>query len=595
MKVAPEGESITLLRPIGLLGLAVVLLGASCPHEPWAYQPIPSDGPRPEVYFDSGAVVKARLDDDDVVRGTVLASLAPGGDRLVLCEHARGPCQNPDGSNVRRVPLTAVERLEFPQTSAGIGADLGFRLGMLAALVKDEDDDAGLMMLGGLAGGALGLLIGSRFTDWITVAERKHSGELEWVPKVPALIPLPPAGYEFVTDCARGNSLPTGDLVAVVNRKHTAYLTDALRAWEVDTTNHRLIPTHAGDVRCRNRLWEEPATAVPYELENEALTFTPSPGKARIYVYHIEAWRNDLGLLIELDRQTIGRVTYGTFLMVEVNPGPHRVSHPGKSKSDLLLDAAADSSYFVKVSYKIGLSGPALDRMERLNSNEGQKLILTARMLTSTPPDVTQSPYEDVRVIGLVEVPGVFGTRDRNGSPGLIPPAKIEPIPLHALPSSDSRIIGTVTGPDEVEAREYDYEALAAVTYERRDSWHLIRLRAPEGELFGWLSPTHGGYFRPLRHLLLSGLTYLTDEWDGRLFPNPRAKVEFTRLEPSEGLREIDLKSSQDVDGALWLQIEILAAGRCEQAQEPRAIAQGWIPAHAPNGQPNAWFHPRGC
>jgi hypothetical protein len=61
----------------------------------------------------------------------------------------------------------------------------------------------------------------------------------------------------------------------------------------------------------------------------------------------------------------------------------------------------------------------------------------TTRRLISTLAVVvlTAVPLQPGRVIGLVELPGLFGSREPDSPPGLIPPARVEPIPLHAEPS----------------------------------------------------------------------------------------------------------------------------------------------------------------
>ncbi len=67
----------------------------------------------------------------------------------------------------------------------------------------------------------------------------------------------------------------------------------------------------------------------PPELQAVALTFKPSPGMARIYVYRPGgAFGGASKLSVAIDSQIVGRTAAGTYMMVEVRPGPHRVSSP---------------------------------------------------------------------------------------------------------------------------------------------------------------------------------------------------------------------------------------------------------------------------
>src|SRR5688572_13210731 len=127
-------------NPIGLGFVAVLALGAHCQHSPWAYAPEPAPAPRSQVFFDSGAVVRAYLQDGNVVTGRLLVSFAPGGQQLVACQARRAPCGHVDAPGARRLPLTAIQQLEFPYRGTGIGADLGFRSGRLVALSHDHED-----------------------------------------------------------------------------------------------------------------------------------------------------------------------------------------------------------------------------------------------------------------------------------------------------------------------------------------------------------------------------------------------------------------------------------------------------------------------
>jgi hypothetical protein len=91
------------------------------------------------------------------------------------------------------------------------------------------------------------------------------------------------------------------------------------------------------------------------------------------------------------------------------------------------------------------------------------------------------------KVLGLVELPTVFGKIDPNGSPGLIRPSPLKAVAVYLHPSSNSPIIGQVSGWASIETKEFDYEAHAAVVYEIADGWVLIHLTESPKNEFGWL------------------------------------------------------------------------------------------------------------
>src|SRR2546430_10911744 len=125
----------------------------------------------------------------------------------------------------------------------------------------------------------------------------------------------------------------------------------------------------------------------PPELQAVALSFKPSPGMARIYVYRAGgAFGGASKLSVAIDSQIVGRTAPGTHLMVQLAPGPHRVRPPtGENASAVLLDALADSIYFVKLWPKIGFFS-AHSGMERMDPTEARTGIAGARMVPSTWP-----------------------------------------------------------------------------------------------------------------------------------------------------------------------------------------------------------------
>jgi hypothetical protein len=59
--------------------------------------------------------------------------------------------------------------------------------------------------------------------------------------------------------------------------------------------------------------------------------------------------------------------------------------------------------------------------------------------------------------------------------------------------------------------------------------------------------------------------------------------------------RDVRVVGFRDVAGVLWLEIESLSHTSCSSSEPPTVKARGWIPAHAPSGEPTVWFAARGC
>lgn len=215
------------------------------------------------------------------------------------------------------------------------------------------------------------------------------------------------------------------------------------------------------------------------------------------------------------------------------------------------------------------------------------------------------------QVIGLLTLPGLYGN-------GPCQPASGDQVRLYSSPS-DTRVIGTIRldhpstphpqggceepsvgvhradRPNEAEGqalptREYGYEMPAAIVLDRRERWYRIRL----ADGAAWVRDPSHSEFLPLTRLLTGSLTYLTEEWDGRMATAAGAPLRGTpRADLSE--RPVRVVDTRRVGAEVWLAIELFDASPCESGSEPRIIGRGWVPEHAPSGEPLVWFYSRGC
>lgn len=160
-------------------------------------------------------------------------------------------------------------------------------------------------------------------------------------------------------------------------------------------------------------------------------------------------------------------------------------------------------------------------------------------------------------------------------------------------PSAQASVLRTVASMDELPHREATYEFPAAIVMDRRDGWYAIRVDAADEAALGWVAAEEAGTWWPLDKLLVRRLTYLTDAWDGLLWPDAAGAGRVLRLERREE-RPVEVIETAELGGSLWLRLRVLATSPCEGG-EPRTTHGGWIPAWSVTGRPNAWFYSRGC
>jgi len=127
--------------------------------------------------------------------------------------------------------------------------------------------------------------------------------------------------------------------------------------------------------------------SAPPELGVAALTFRPSPGKARVYVYRpSQGFGSGARLKVAIDSQVVGKTASGTFLMVEVEPGTYRVSGmTSESDRGTEVEATADSSYFFKLWPRMGFMS-AQSGLKQVEAIEGMQAVRTLRMVPATWP-----------------------------------------------------------------------------------------------------------------------------------------------------------------------------------------------------------------
>jgi hypothetical protein len=87
-----------------------------------------------------------------------------------------------------------------------------------------------------------------------------------------------------------------------------------------------------------------------------AVTFSPPPGMANVYIIRREAYAGAAILTnASLDTQMVGGLQTGSFILRTVAPGPHTVSvFSNENQSSVPFDAEAGENYYFDVKSEMG-------------------------------------------------------------------------------------------------------------------------------------------------------------------------------------------------------------------------------------------------
>ena len=188
---------------------------------------------------------------------------------------------------------------------------------------------------------------------------------------------------------------------------------------------------------------------------------------------------------------------------------------------------------------------------------------------------------------------GILENQNRDSDYETIRPS----VEVRALPSSESEIIFQLDNLDATEAYEWDYEqrGLAVYAYEHdgTDSWYRVRIKV--NARFGWVKGHKDLRFHGLSELVTNSLSYLTSEWDRRVFSDPVMSKSALKLAARGSEVPISVASTAMVEGKLWILVVVLQESPCSSSDAPPVLAAGWVPALSDRGQLNVWFYSRGC
>ena len=124
----------------------------------------------------------------------------------------------------------------------------------------------------------------------------------------------------------------------------------------------------------------------------------------------------------------------------------------------------------------------------------------------------------------------------------------------------------------------HERSAWKVIVFDRRPGWYQVALRR-EGwwnAERAWIQEAPAWQFHELKN----------DAERERLAEEAWGREQFSAR----------VAGYKEVNGRLWLDVELLSHSICERAgEEPAFKARGWMPAHAASGEPAIWFSARGC
>ena len=215
------------------------------------------------------------------------------------------------------------------------------------------------------------------------------------------------------------------------------------------------------------------------------------------------------------------------------------------------------------------------------------------------------------RVIGLLALPEVFGSRT-------CAPFEPKDVAVHSTPN-DGTAFGAIRvdqnwsfAPhggceglkvsvhrgevrEELPALEYDYEMPAAIVVERQSGWFRVKL----GQGSGWIKASTAARFMPLADLFeeFVGVTTIEKYFTGNLLMEPGARAKTVAAAPVKPGQSVQVLEMRDVDGRTFVKVDVMSHSLCTAGDHgpPEVVATGWLPLHAPTGDPTIWFSSRGC
>jgi hypothetical protein len=90
------------------------------------------------------------------------------------------------------------------------------------------------------------------------------------------------------------------------------------------------------------------------EADSSAKSFRTEPGKANVYIYRNETFGAAVKMSVLIDNVWVGDTAAKTYILRQVEPGPHTIVSKAEKDAFLTLDTKAGANYFVWQEIKMG-------------------------------------------------------------------------------------------------------------------------------------------------------------------------------------------------------------------------------------------------
>ena len=222
--------------------------------------------------------------------------------------------------------------------------------------------------------------------------------------------------------------------------------------------------------------------------------------------------------------------------------------------------------------------------------------LVTIVAIAAATVSAQDESYPRGRVIGSIEIPALHDAVNRD-LPGQ--PAALSLVTLYTAPTEHTAVAAVVSDRSELTSLEHGYEQVSAAVYETRAIqdrvWYRVHYATSRSFGDGWISNRDTSTYHPLADMLVHGLAFLTDSWDGAVFEAPRTDVAKRSISITNERPNVHVVATAGDAEHLWLQIELLEGSACEGAEQPAIATRGWIPAFSAGGHLTAWHYARGC
>jgi hypothetical protein len=110
-----------------------------------------------------------------------------------------------------------------------------------------------------------------------------------------------------------------------------------------------------------------------------AKSSTVRPDKAHIYVYRNESFGFAVPMTVAVDGRASGRTVAQTYVMWEVDPGPHEITSYAEDTSAVSINAEPGKAYFIWQEVKLGF-WKARSRLHSVDEETGRKFVAACRL-----------------------------------------------------------------------------------------------------------------------------------------------------------------------------------------------------------------------